>query len=170
MTTYLRIAANGKKKERASGVAVSAGAADADKLVATGANGKIDASLLPASEEFGKEASEAIDALDFVNVFDDGGTEKVRKADASNFSTRATGYVLDNYLLGDTAQVLGEGIISGFSGLTIGEPVFLDTTTSGGITQTPDLTNTGGSDIWQQIGEAVSATEIRVEIGEAICL
>jgi len=171
MTDYLRIdPVTGTKKERASAVQVSTGAPDANKLVATGANGKIDGSLLPASEEFGREASEALAALDFVNVFDDGGTAKVRKADGSAFATRATGYVLDNYVATDTAQIFGEGIMAGFAGLTIGAPVFLSQTTPGAITQSPSLANAGGTDVWQVLGEAVSATEVRVEIGDAICL
>jgi hypothetical protein len=163
---YLKL--SGNKKIEGSAVNISTGVAEADSIVATGADGKIDESLLPpgvGDEKNIKTASEALAALDFVNVFDDAGTEKIRKADASAFSTRANGYVTDNYNLGDLAAFYGEGTISGFTGLTIGAPVFLDDVTPGGITQTPP-TATGA--IWQQIGVAISATEIRVEIGEAI--
>jgi hypothetical protein len=163
MATYIRI--NGNKKQEVNTIQSTTGVTDADKIISTDATGKIDPSFLPESETAVKEAFEDLDALDFVNIFSDGGTEKVRKADGSLFSTRAHGIVLNNFLDGENATVVSEGIIGGFTGLTIGDPVFLSTT-SGDVTQTPP---TGTDEVWQKVGDAYSATEIRLEIGEAIC-
>ncbi len=164
MARYLSIDGNQKTLETAA--TVSTGAPDADRLVATGADGFIDPSFLPDSERVVKEAGEGLAARDAVNIYDDGGTAKVRKADASAFATRAMGFVKNNFLVTEDAIVFSEGIMGGFAGLTIGDPVFLSTT-SGAITQTPP---TGAGEVWQQIGEAYSATEIRIEIEEAIVL
>lgn len=164
---FLKI--DGNKKAEGTAVTVSTGVAEAGCVVGTDASGKIDNSFLPAGigdESFVKEASEALATGDFVNIFDDGGTEKLRKADASAFATRANAYVTDNYVATDLATAFSEGVLGGFSGLSIGLPVFLDATTPGDITQTAP-TSTG--EIWQQLGVAISATEVRIEIGEAIC-
>lgn len=160
------ITINGNKKQLKAATQTSAGIADADKIVATGPDGFIDASLIPGSEETIVVAGETLSTNDFVNIYDDGGTPKLRKADASAFATRAMGMVKDNYVADDDAKVYSEGIFGGFSGLTVGEPVFLSLT-SGETTQTPP---TGTNEIWQCVGEAYSATEIRLEIGEAILL
>ena len=164
MARYLTI--SGNQKVLGSATSTSAGVADADKIVATGPDGFIDPSLLPDSEQIIREAGEGLSARDAVNIYNDGGTAKVRKADASSFSTRAMGFVKDNSLVTEDAVVFSEGIIGGFAGLTIGDPVFLSAT-SGEITQAPP---TGAGDIWQMLGEAYSATEVRIEIEEAIVL
>lgn len=157
---------DGVRKKLGTAAQASAGVADADKIVATGADGKIDESFLPDSEKTFIEADETLSTRDFVNIFNDGGVEKVRKADASAFATRAFGFVRDNYVATDQAAVYSEGILGGFAGLTIGAPVFLSLV-SGEVTQTPP---TAADEIWQQVGEAYSETEIRIEIGEAIVL
>lgn len=164
MARYLTL--SGNQKVLGTAVSTSAGVGDADKIVATGADGFIDPSLLPDSEQVVKTAGESLSARDAVNIYDDAGTAKVRKADASAFSTRAMGFVKDNFDADDPATVFSEGIIGGFAGLTIGAPVFLSVT-SGAITQTPP---TASGEVWQQVGEAYSATEIRIEIEEAIVL
>lgn len=164
MARFLTI--NGNQKVLDTAISTSAGAGDADKIVATGADGFIDPSFLPDSEQTVKIAGESLTARDAVNIYNDTGTAKVRKADASSFGTRAMGFVKDNFDADDPATVFSEGVVGGFTGLTIGNPVFLSTT-SGEITQTPP---TGAGDIWQIVGEAYSATEIRIEIEEAIVL
>lgn len=165
MSKYLRLDDAGKRKEEAQAINQTVGAGDAGKIIATNAQGFIDPSFLQDTEVVVRVASEDLDSLDFVNVFDDAGTAKARKAVASDFATRATGVVVNNYLTGENAQILSEGIIGGFVGLTINDPVFLSAATPGDVTQTPPA---GSGDIWQKVGEAVSATEIRLEIGEAI--
>lgn len=168
VSKFLKI--NGNKKEEEAPVQISTGVAEADKHVALRADGKLDESLLPpgvGDEKLIREASEALATRDFVNIFDDAGTAKVRKADASAFGTRANAFVTNNYLITELADTFAEGILTGFAGLTIGDPVFLDAVTPGGITQTAP---TATGEIWQQLGVAVSATEVRIEIGEAIVI
>lgn len=162
---YLRLNDATKKKEEGLGIQSSSGVADGGKLISTDDDGFLDPSFLRDGEVLIREASEDLDAGDFVNVFDDGGVAKARKAEASGPSTKAVGYITNNFLDGEQATILGEGILSGQTGLTIGEPVFLSLT-AGDITQTPP---TGVGEIWQQVGVAISATEVRVEIGEPIC-
>lgn len=161
---FLALDDTGKHKIEKEAINVSAGAGDAEKIIATDDEGKIDPSFLPESEFLVREASEDLDQWDWVNIWDDGGTAKARKADASAFGTRAMGYIRNNYLTAENAEIFAEGIMPGFVGLTIGAPVFLSLV-SGETTQVPP---TATGEIWQKVGEAVSATEIRVEIGEAI--
>jgi len=59
------------------------------------------------------------------------------------------------------AEVIFVGVMDGYSGLTIGQPVFVDT--SGLPTQTPPITGMS-----QQIGFAVSSTEIFLYLGQAM--
>lgn len=162
---FLALDDTGKNKVEKTAIDQSAGAGDAGKIIATDDEGKIDPSFLPESEFLIREASEDLDQWDFVNIWDDTGTAKARKADASSFGTRAMGFIRNNFLDTENAEVFGEGIMPGFVGLTIGAPVFLSATTPGAVTQTPP---TGTGEIWQKVGEAVSATEVRVELGEAI--
>lgn len=68
------------------GVTASTGAADAGKIAALGPDGRFDDSLLPAGIGADTKiypASEVLAAGDYVNIWDDAGTAKVRKADAS---------------------------------------------------------------------------------------
>lgn len=60
----------------------------------------------------------------------------------------------------NTLQI--SGVLDGFTGLTVGEPVYVDTT-SGAITQTRPSPSSGGTQIAvMQMGIALSATEVLV--------
>lgn len=165
MSKYISLNDANKKHEEKQAATQSTGAADAGKIIATNAQGQIDPSFLADTEVIVREASEDLDTRDVVNVFDDLGTAKVRKADGSAYNTRAMGIVINNYLTGENAAILSEGVVGGFAGLIVGDPVFLDAATPGEITQVPP---TASGAIWQKLGVAVSATELRIEIGEAI--
>ena len=132
-------------------------------IVATQPDGYIDPSLIKDSEVEVFEASEAITAGDEINIWDDGGTEKARKASASGYSTRSFGYAENSAAIGQDVTVIMEGIKSGLAGLTIGDPVFLSLT-AGAVTQTPPQLD---GEIWQQLGNAIRADSYRLEIGEA---
>jgi hypothetical protein len=101
-------------------------------------------------------ASENLSAGQLVNIFDDSGTVKVRKADASNGRV-AHGFVLQSVTSGGNATVYMEGTISGLSGLTVGTYYFLSATTPGSVSATPPST---AGQYAQIIGYAVSTTEI----------
>lgn len=141
---------------------VSAGAGDAGKVVALDASGRVDNSVMPVgigADTKSLVAFENLAAGDLVNVFDDGGTEKVRKADASN-GRRAHGFVLSAVTATNPATVYFEGTITGLTGLTRGAQYYVSGGTAGLATSTAPSTT---GHIVQDIGVAVSATEISFE-------
>jgi len=146
------------------------GATDANKIPNLDANGKLTEAMMPTG--VGRDVntivtSESLSAGDFVNVWNDGGVTKVRKADCTgaNASKKAHGFVLAAFNHPTTAEVYFEGTNTGVSGLTGGD-VFL-AATAGQATNTVPTTSTYTV---QRIGVAVSATAINFEKGEAIVL
>lgn len=168
MTKYLNIGSNGFPQEQTT-IAASVGAGDADKIIATNASGQIDSSFWPSGMNVPRSftASEAIAARDLVSLHNNSGTTNVRRADASVASAvrQAHGIALGAAASGAQCSVLlGLGIISGFTGLTPGQTLFLGPT-PGGNTATPPAT--AGHSL-QPIGVAISATEIFLLIQEPI--
>lgn len=153
------------KRDEESAITSSGGVGDADKIVGTGPDGKIDPSLLPDQSKTTRVASEALDAGDLVNFFDDGGTPSVRKASATSAATSADGFVLNNVASGANADVFVTGTIGGLTGLTTGQTLFLSTT-SGEIATAPA---SGSDEIWQEVGYAISDTEACIVIQDFIC-
>lgn len=139
---------------------VSAGAGNAGDLVALDSSGLIDASVLPPSVGQNVDSLatfENLTAGDFVNLFSDAGTAKVRKADADN-DRPAHGFVRANVTAPAAATVYGPGELNDqLSALTVGATYFLDTT-AGGITATAP---TAAGAIVQQLGVAKSTTALR---------
>lgn len=141
----------------------STGVADADKIITTDATGLIDTSLIPAivGTTFRElEATVALSAGDFVNIYNDTGTAKCRKADAS-LAREANGFVLDAVLINGTATVYLDGVNTEVTGFTAGEQVFLSATTAGEATETAVAETVGY--INQVLGTAVSSTAIAFE-------
>jgi hypothetical protein len=110
-------------------------------------------------------ASEAISAGDYVNVWNDSGTAKVRKASATAPSLQAHGFAKATAASGALVQVAFFGINSNHSGLTPGL-LFLSTT-PGAATSTPPSV---AGQVVQRIGVAVSATEAAFTHGLPITL
>jgi len=140
----------------------SAGAGDAGKAVQLDAGGKLDSSLLPASalqgaEDYDLVAFEAISAGDLVNIFSDAGVAKIRKADATDTTKPSMGFCPAAIASAATGTVrLGNGVVTGLTGLTIGALYYLSAATPGGITLTaPSATG----NIVYAVGRAKSATE-----------
>lgn len=157
---YIALVA-GKLKQMAATV-TSAGAGDDGKIVALDSNGKLDNSVMPTgigADTKTLAASENLAAGDLVNVWDDSGTAKARKADASSNAKQAHGFVLSSVTSGNNATVYMEGTITGLTSLTLGGNYFLSAT-AGGITTTAPST---AGYIVQQVGVAVSATELSFE-------
>lgn len=160
---YVALNGSGQLAEVAS-VNSSAGAADASKIVSLNAAGQIDASMLPTSGLISMTASENISASDLINVFNDAGAAKVRKADNTSAAKRAHGFAPAAITLGNSGNVnIGPGAIAGLAGLTIGTEYFLGVT--GGVTATaPNASNS----IVQRVGVAKSATELFFDPGEIV--
>lgn len=148
-------------------IVTSSGAADADKIPALDASGKLDESVMPVgigADTKSIIASEILSAGDFVNIWDDAGTAKVRKADATSEGKEADGFVLEGVASGATAAVYFEGTNTQLVGLTIGARYYLNTS-AGTATPTPP---SGVGNIVQYLGRAISATEISFEPGPSI--
>ena len=138
---------------------VAAVTSAADSLVATGGDGKIDISFLPAGVGADTKviaASENLAAGDFVNIHVSSGI-KVRKADAASAGKQADGFVLANVTSGQNATIYLRGINNQVSGLTAGEDYFLSATTPGGV---QDAAPTANGQVSQRLGMALSATEL----------
>lgn len=144
-------------------LAVSTGASDAGKIPALDSGGKFDPSLMPAgvaAETVVAPASENLAAGEFVNLWNDAGTLKVRLADADN-ARPADGYVKAAVTAPANATVYPLGTLnSDLSGLTPDTVYFLGTA-PGAVTD--DISAYGDGDIVQRLGKAVSATEILTE-------
>jgi hypothetical protein len=156
---YISLVA-GKLKE-IFGQVTSSGVGDADKIVALDATGKIDISLLPpgvGAEVVVAISSENLGAGDFVNIYLNGGVSTLRKADATDTTKPAYGFVI----AGSTSPASNTMYILGVSnalvtGLTIGTRYFLDAAVPGGIVATA-LSAAGNLN--QEIGIATTATSI----------
>lgn len=147
----------------------SAGAADAGSIVALNSQGTIDESMLPpgvGAASYVIEASQNLDAGDFVNIFDDSGA-KVRKANADDISTKAHGYVLEAVTSGQPASVYTDWFNDQLSALTPGVTYYLSASDPGEVTATAP---SAADEIVQRLGVAVSATKLDVEISQPIVL
>lgn len=146
----------------------SAGAGDAGKLVALDSAGRIDSSMMPVgigADTRSIVADENLAAGDFVNVFDDAGTAKCRKADASvaGAARRAIGFVLAGVTAPAAATVYFEGQNTALAGLTAGLTYVLSHSTPGGVVALASASTTAGHCL-QVLGDAVSATAMSTEI------
>jgi len=162
--SYDRSTGRIKEKEATT---TSSGTTDAGKIVALSSDGKLDSSLLPAGMEgntISLPAYEDLSAGDFVNIFDDSGTAKVRKADASS-NKPAHGYVLSSATAGNNVTVHFDGHNTQLTGLTPGTYYFLSDTTPGGVTDTPPSTS---GYIAQRLGVAINSSTLDVEIEDPI--
>lgn len=159
---------NGGTLTETEALDVSAGAGDAGKIIALDSTGRIDDSMMPVgigADTAVVEASESLAAGDFVNIWDDGGDFRVRKADATTAGKEAHGFVLSVVTSGNPATVYFEGSNTQVSGADPGT-VFL-ATTAGGF---DDAAPSGTGNVVQRLGVAVSATVINVEIQQPIVL
>jgi hypothetical protein len=143
------------------------GAGKEEQIVATDTNGLIDASLMPAgigADTASIVASETLVAGDFVNIWDDAGTPKVRKAIAEDGKT-ADGFVLDNVTAAASATVYFEGKNTtvnkeGGGLLTGGTSYFLSDATAGTVTETAPSASTKHV---QRLGKAYSTSTMTTE-------
>lgn len=151
------------------GTVTSAGAGDAGKIVALDSSGKLDNSIMPSGIGADTEVmatSENLSAGDLVNIWNDSGTRKARKADASN-GRRAHGFVLAGTTSPSNATVYLSGDITGLTSLTPGTAYYLSGATAGAVTDTAPST---AGYISQEIGTAVSTTAIAFEQQQPITL
>ena len=158
---------NGKLQE-VLGIVVSSGAPNDGDIPALGTDGKLDVSVLPTGvgpDVAVLEASENIGAGEYVNIFDDTGTPKIRKADNSN-GRDAHGFLKTAVTTGNNGTVYFEGPNDNLTGLTIGARYYLGT--AGAATATPPVAP--AASISQFLGIAVNATTINTDIDDCVGL
>lgn len=162
---YLKVGSSTPFAEQEA-LVTSAGAGDAGKIPALNGDGKIDDTMMPdgvGADTVSFTASEALSAGHAVNLWNDSGTLKGRKADNSN-ARRAHGFVKAGVSNGATGTLYRSGQDSNQSSLTPAATYFLGT--SGGITTT--IPSAGSNVIVQEVGVAISATAIDFKMGEVI--
>jgi hypothetical protein len=166
MAKYIEQVA-GKLQEK-SGLATSAGVADAGKIPQLDGAGRLDASLMPVGIGADTQvivASEALAAGDFVNLHNATGA-KARKADGATPGKEAHGFVMAAVASAGNATVYFEGTNTQVAGQTPGV-VFLSATTPG---QATTIAPSTAGQIVQQIGLATSATTINFQFQQPITL
>ena len=158
---FIAIIAN--KLKEIAGLQISAGAADANKLISTNSVGVIDVTLLPpgiGAEVVNAPTTENIAAGDFVNLYQNSGVISLRKADASTNTKPVNGFVIANSTYPANATMYILGTANNFrTGLTIGNEYVLSKTVPGGVTDISTFVGTAGN-ILQPIGKAISATSM----------
>lgn len=140
------------------------GSGKENSVVATGADGLIDSSLMPSGfgvDAISVPASENLAGGDFINLWNDGGTVKARKANASAEGTRAMGFVLSSVVSPANALVYLEGRNTAKTGLTLAQQYWLSDSVPGDVTTTPP--STGAGKIVQLLGMAYSPTAMSTE-------
>lgn len=144
-------------------------ASAANKIVKLDGAGKLDVTVMPTgigADTASIVASEAIAAGDLVNVWNDGGTAKIRKADASTTGKEAHGFVLAAVSASASGTVYFEGSNTQQTGLTPGVQ-FLSATTAG---KTVATAPTGAGKVVQRVGFAYSATALNFDGCDPIVL
>jgi hypothetical protein len=170
----------------------SAGAADAEKIVATAAgtgvlddtlmgaaetgasvvvksksDGTLDLSLMPSGigpDTASIVTSENLAAGNLVNIYDNAGTVTARKADATAEGKECHGFVLAGTTSPAAALVYFEGKLTGLTGLTPGARQFV-ATSPGTTTETAP---TGAGNVAQCVGIAISTTAISFEAQDPV--
>lgn len=107
-------------------------------------------------------ASVDIGAQSLVNIYDDGGVSKMRPAIGTDGDHIAHGYVDKHILAGQSYEPKFDIVIDAYIDLVAGAPYFLSTTKPGWIAATGPAEGSGL--IWQQVGYALSATELLLNI------
>jgi hypothetical protein len=144
------------------------GAGEASKIPALDLSGRLDSTMMPTgigAETSALEAFGALAAGDFVNVFNDSGVMKVRKADASNNVAPANGFVLAAFTAGQTATVYWSGLNGQLTGLTPGLH-YLSTTPGASNHVAPSASG----NIVQRLGTAINSTTVFFQPQDAILL
>jgi hypothetical protein len=139
------------------------GAGNEDKIPSLDSAGLLPASMLPTGvgpDTASIVSSENLTAGDFVNIWDDGGTTKVRKAIADGTGKTADGFVLAGVTAPAAALVYFEGRNTAKSGLTGGTVYYLSASSAGATTATAP---SGSGNEVQRLGKAYSTTAMTTE-------
>lgn len=144
------------------------GAGQANKIPALDLSGRLDSTMMPTG--IGAETSivpafGALAAGDLVNVFNDSGVMRARKADASSAVAPANGFVLAAVADTANATVYWGGLNNAVTGLTPGQHYL--STTAGLSNHVAPAT---AGNIVQKVGIAVSSTVLNFQPQDPILL
>ncbi|MDQ3273741.1 MAG: hypothetical protein M3Q39_01595 [Actinomycetota bacterium] len=173
-------------------ISTSAGAADAEKIVATAVTtgilddslmgaattgvskvvktlgtGLLDASIMPTGigpDTVILASSENLAAGDLVNIWNNAAVPTARKADGTAEGKECVGFVLAATTSPANATVYLEGKLTGLSGMTPGARQYMSTTAGARTETAPNATG----NVIQFVGIAISATIIDFEKAEPI--
>lgn len=148
------------KLQEVFAIVTSAGAGDAGKMIKLNSGGKLDITLLPTgvgADTQSVASSENLSSGDLVNVYDNSGTLNVRKADGTDPTKRANGFVLAAVTAPAAVTVYFEGINDQVSDLTPGADLYLSAAAAGGVVETAPSAD---GNIAQHVGHAISATSM----------
>lgn len=137
------------------------------KVVMTTAGGVLDSSIMPpgiVADTAAIVSSENLASGDFVNLWNDAGTVKARKADATAEGKEAHGFVLAAVTAPASATVYFESKNTSLTGMTLGARQYLSTT-PGGRTETAP---SAAGNVVQVLGVAYAATGLNFEPQEPI--
>ena len=160
---------NGGTLTEREAIQTSGGVPSAGKIPALDPSGKLDTSMMPTgigAETAAIQATEALSAGDFVNIYNVAGAARMRKADASTSGKQADGFVLAAVASGATGAAYLRGANTQVSGQTPGI-VFLSATTPGAATS---IAPSGAGQTVQKLGVATAAASINFQKGEPIVL
>jgi hypothetical protein len=147
----------------------SGGVSAAGKLAQLDGAGRLDTTVLPVGigpDTAAITASEALNAGDLINIWDNGGAAGIRKADASALGKEAHGFVLASVASGATGTVYFEGTNNQLSGLTPGVQ-FLSASTPGHVNT---VAPTGAGKVVQRVGFATDASSMNFQAHVPIVL
>jgi len=146
----------------AQAISTSGGAGDAGKIPALDATGRLAENMMPsgvsAETQVCKAGTGGLAENDVVYIHLVTVTLTADKADATDATKRAQGYVKAAVSEGEDATVYLDGVLPGI-GLTPGAKYYL-TTTPGTVSVTPP---SGSGNMVQCVGEAVSETGIKFD-------
>lgn len=148
----------------------SAGAGSAGRGVALDSTGKLNLNMMPTG--VGPElqnfvTSEDLAAGDWVNVYDVTGTATARKADATNGSKRAHGFVKAGVTAPAAVDVYFDGENDVLTGLTAGTRYFLSAATPGSEVTTPPSAT---GNLVQYLGTALGTTSLAFRPTDGVVL
>ena len=160
------IAITGTRQGEVAATQVSAGAANANQIVALGPQGVLDQTVMPPG--IGPDvqvlpATEALAAGAYINIWSNAGVFSMRNADGSTQGKQADGFVLSNVASGASGTAYLSGINNAVSGQVPGL-VFLGSTAGQGSPTPPS----SAASTFQQIGLALSATSVQFDPQEPI--
>lgn len=139
---------------------VTGGIGDAEKIPALDANGNLPQAMMPTGvgpELVVVPASEDLAAGDFVHFHDNAGATNAQKADATDNTKPAHGFVKDAVIAPANASVYVDGQNSNLSGLTKGDTYFLSAATSGAVVSTAPAAS---GNLVQRLGIATAVTSL----------